>query len=358
MKGLAGKGLAGIVTALALLASGTQLLAEEEAALIEASKAESGLLIYSNLEPEYWTDALEKFAARYPWIKVETTNMGGDLWEKYYAESSTSTRTADLVLTAGVDRWLEFAEKGQIVDYVSPEADSLPDWSKPLPGLYTASVDPIIIAFNKFLVPEDKWPRSVADIAALAPDYPGKVSTYDAAANPFGLSLFWTWDRNHPDSWEQMETIGASSRPERSAGTIRDKVISGEYALGLFLSGVNIPRLSAPDMTQIVGWAFPEDGTMLSMRGLALTKAASSPASAKLMLNFLLSREGQVALAKNGLTPYRDDVSKDDVPYYSLTAIREQVGDENIFVVNYDPELMANREAFTRKWEKAFFAGR
>src|SRR5690606_13294167 len=148
------------------------------------------------------------------------------------------TRTADLVLTAGVDRWLEFAEKGQIVDYVSPEADSLPDWSKPLPGLYTASVDPIIIAFNKFLVPEDKWPRSVADIAALAPDYPGKVSTYDAAANPFGLSLFWTWDRNHPDSWEQMETIGASSRPERSAGTIRDKVISGEYALGLFLSGV------------------------------------------------------------------------------------------------------------------------
>jgi iron(III) transport system substrate-binding protein len=346
----------GIFAAAALLVSGAHVSADEQADLIEASKAETGLLIYSNLEPEYWTAALEKFNAQYPWIKVETTNMGGDLWEKYYAESSTSTRTADLVLTAGVDRWLEFAEKGEIIDYVSPEAGSLPDWSKPLPGLYTASVDPIIIAYNKFVVSEDKWPKSVADIAALAPDYNGKVSTYDAAANPFGLSLFWTWGQNHPESWSQMEVIGAASRPERSAGTIRDKVISGEYALGMFLSGVNIPRLSAPEMSSIVGWAFPSDGTMLSMRGLALTKAASSPASAKLMMNFLLSRDGQIALAQNGLTPYRDDISNDDVPYYSLTAIREQVGEDNILIIKYDPELMANREAFSQKWSGAFFA--
>lgn len=346
----------GWVAAAALLVAGANAFADEQAELAEASKAEAGLLIYSNLEPEFWTAALKKFNAQYPWIKVETTNMGGDLWEKYYAESSTSTRTADLILTAGVDRWLEFAEKGEIVDYVSPEASSLPDWSRPLPGLYTASVDPIIIAYNKFVVTEDKWPKSVADIAALAPDYKGKVSTYDAAANPFGLSLFWTWDQNHPEGWSQMEAIGAASRPERSAGTIRDKVISGEYALGMFLSGVNIPRLSAPEMSSIVGWAFPEDGTMLSMRGLALTKAASSPASAKLMMNLLLSRDGQIALAENGLTPYRDDISNDDVPYYSLTAIREQVGEENVFIVEYDPELMTNREAFSQKWSAAFFA--
>lgn len=349
------KPLLGILAAASLLASSFQLAAQEKSGLIEASKSEKGLLIYSNLEPEFWKSALNKFGALYPWIKVETTNMGGDLWEKYYAESSTSTRTADLILTAGVDRWLEFAEKGQIVKYVSPESDSLPAWSKPLPGLYTASVDPIIIAYNKFVVPEANWPKSVADIAALAPKYRGKISTYDAAANPFGLSLFWTWNKSHPDDWGKMEAIGASSRPERSAGTIRDKVISGEYALGLFLSGVNIPRLSAREMSSIVGWAFPSDGTMLSLRGLALTKAASSPASGKLMMDFLLSRDGQIALGELGLTPYRADISKGDVPYYSLKAITEQVGEKNILIIDYDPQLMAARETFSRKWSTAFF---
>jgi iron(III) transport system substrate-binding protein len=84
----------------------------------------------------------------------------------------------------------------------------------------------------------------VADVAALAPDLKGKISTYDAAANPFGLSLFWTWARDRSELWSLIEKIGPSARPERSAGTIRDKVLSGEYGVGLFLSGVNIPRLS------------------------------------------------------------------------------------------------------------------
>ena len=328
----------------------------DDPAVVEASKGESGVLVYSNLEPEFWVPVLELFASKYPWIKVETTNMGGDLWEKYYAESSTKTRTADLILTGGADRWLEFADKGEIVDYVSPHTADLPEWSRPLPGLYSASTDPFIIAYNKFLISEDKAPKSVADIAKLAPELKGKISTYDAAANPLGLSLYWEWNKAHPDKWNVIEEIGASSRPERSAGTIRDKVLSGEYAAGVFLSGVNIPRLSRADVQNVVGWSFPADGTPLVLRGLALTKAASSPNSAKLLLDTLVSREGQIALAQSGVTPYRPDIKKEDVPFFSYDAIVEQIGQENIIVVGYDRDLIAKRDEFTAKWKAAFTA--
>lgn len=327
---------------------------KDDPAVVEASKSEQGVLVYTNLEPIYWEPVLKLFSEEYPWIKVETTNMGGDLWEKYYAESSTNTRTADLIVTGGVDRWLEFIDKGEVVPYVSPHTAELPEWSRPFPGLYSASADPMIIIYNKFVVPAEKAPKTVADVAALAPQFKGKISTYDAAANPFGLSLFWAWQRDRPDQWSLMEKIGPSTRPERSTGTIADKVLSGEYGIGLFLSGLGIPRLSRPDAEKLVGWSFPADGTPIVPRGLALTKAAASPNSAKLLLDTLLSRKGQIALAQNGVTAYREDITKDDVPFFSYDSIVEQVGKENILIVGYDRDLVINRDAFTARWKAAF----
>lgn len=355
MKALAKTGLA-----LSLLLGGAfaaQAQVKDNPATIEASKSEKGVLVYSNLEPEFWVVLLKEFAAKYPWIKVETTNMGGDLWEKYYAESSTNTRTADMILTGGADRWLEFVQKGQIAEYVSPHTPDLPDWSRPFPGLYSASIDPFIIAYNKFVIPPEKAPKSVADIAKLAPSYKGKISTYDAAANPLGLTLYWEWNKANPTKWDEViKPIGAASRPERSAGTIRDKVLTGEYAAGVFLSGVNIPRLSRPEAQRVVGWSFPADGTPLVLRGVALTKAAASPNSAKLLLDAILSREGQIALGKTGVTPYRPDVKKADVPFFSYSAIVEEIGERNAIIVGYDKELIAKRDAFTAKWKDAFSA--
>jgi ABC-type glycerol-3-phosphate transport system substrate-binding protein len=107
---------------------------KDDPAVVEASKSEAGILVYSNLEPEFWEPVLKLFNEKYPWIKVEATNMGGDLWEKYYAESATKTRTADLILTGGADRWLEFIDKGEAVPYVSPHTADLPEWSRPFPG--------------------------------------------------------------------------------------------------------------------------------------------------------------------------------------------------------------------------------
>lgn len=113
--------------------------------LVEASKSEEGLLVYSNMAEYNWAPVIKGFNELYPWIKVETLDLGGEIFERYYAENASGTRTADMVATGSIDNWLEFTDKGEAVDYKSPEADKVPDWAKPRPGLYTVSTDPMII---------------------------------------------------------------------------------------------------------------------------------------------------------------------------------------------------------------------
>ena len=104
----------------------------------------------------------------------------------------------------------------------------------------------------------------------------GKVTTYDAAANPFGLAIYWTWVRDTAAKWAPLDKIGAFTRPERSAGTMQEKLQTGEYNVGVFFSGASIPRLKRPGTVELLDYTFPKDGTPMMMRGVAITKGAGS----------------------------------------------------------------------------------
>ncbi|MDF1585548.1 ABC transporter substrate-binding protein [Marinimicrococcus flavescens] len=328
--------------------------------LVEASKSEQGLLVYSNMAEYNWAPVIKGFNELYPWIKVETLDLGGEIFERYYAENSSGTRTADMVATGSIDNWLEFTDKGEAVDYKSPEADKVPDWAKPRPGLYTVSTDPMIIVYNKQLLPEAKAPKSIHEIAELVKSgdtkLDNKLTTYNAAASSFGLSLYWAWVHKHDDAWDVFDTLGPLTRPERSAGPQLEKITSGEYTLGWFLSGIVVfPKMSDPARKALIGWHFPQDGTPIFMRGMAVAKGAKSPNSAKLMLDFILSHAGQVAFGKGGLTPYRPDVKADEVPFFTYSSITEAVGGEsNVVLVEYDREMLEKRDEFLARWKKAF----
>ncbi|RRN58457.1 hypothetical protein, partial [Caulobacter sp. 602-1] len=44
--------------------------------LIAASRRETGLRVYYNMAEYNWREILEGFKRRYPWIRVETLDMG------------------------------------------------------------------------------------------------------------------------------------------------------------------------------------------------------------------------------------------------------------------------------------------
>lgn len=330
--------------------------------IVEGSKKEGKLVVYSIMAEYNWKAVLEGFRTLYPWIEVQTLDLGSsEVFERYYSERASGARTGDLIIAGAVDKWLQLLAKGEAIDYTSAEIDKVPKWSVPRKGLYTVSADPMLLVWNNALVPESQRPKSLAELAKIAQehpaDYKNKVTTYNAATEAFGLNINWAYTRKYGDkAWDLLATLGKVVRPERSAGPMVEKITSGEYKVGYFISAIVLfPKLNDPARAKLLGWAYPTDGTPIVLRGMAIPKGVTNLNSAKLMLDYILSHDGQVGFGKGGLTPYRSDVQANEVPRPTYDGVVRAVGGEDKVVrVEYDDDVMTKGQAFQERWKKTF----
>lgn len=357
--------VAGLLAGMAGLAHAQEVPAgypADYSQIIEGSRKEGGLMIYSNMADNNWQPLLKGFVAKYPWIKVETVDLGsGTVHSRWEAEKGSSARTADILVSGANDRWASYGKEGQMDDYKSPEIAKLPDFAHPYPGVNVLSTDPLVITYNAALLAEDQRPTGFASLvedAVAAPDeFKGKITTYDAARNSFGLTAWWAYMNKKGDAgWDALRKIGPMIRGETSGGPMNEKIATGEYLTGIAVSGITIfPRLEQPG-GEILGFAFPDDGTIMMMRGMGIPKGAANPNSAKLFVDYALSQEGQTLVGKGGLVPYREDVAEDQVRY-TFQKIEEIVGKDNIITAGFDQRLITEAAPFVEKWNAAL-AGR
>ncbi len=328
--------------------------------IIESSKSEDGLLIYSNMAPYNWAPVIEAFNELYPWIEISTLDLDSDeVFSRYYAEANSGAATADLMASATVEGWLTFMNGDNALEYESPEKPHLPEFAVRVPNLYTISTDPMVMVYNKLTVPEDLRPTGITDLVRIVGENPrvfnGKLTTYNAAQTSFGQAIDLVNLRDKGEGyWDQLDVLGPLARTEVSSGPMLAKLASGEYSVAYFVSGIVVfPRMQDPTNAQIYEWIFPDDGTPLFMRQFAVPEKSGSPNSAKLMLDFILSKAGQTAFGIGGLTPYRPDVPQADVAFFTYDAIREQVGDDNILFIDNDEALLADDD-FIARWRQAY----
>ena len=125
-----------------------------------------------------WAPVIADFNKLYPWIKVSTLDLGGEeVFQRYYADWGSGSQTGGILLpSTAVETFMDFAKRGNVVPYHSPEAAKRPAWSMPSPGLYTVSADPLVMVDNKLLLLEAKrprglknfWPKSRATIQRIS----------------------------------------------------------------------------------------------------------------------------------------------------------------------------------------------
>lgn len=327
-------------------------------AIIEGSRAESGLTIYSNMADNNWRPILEGFKAKYDWIKVETIDLGsGTVHSRWEAEKGSSSRTADILVSGANDRWASYGKEGSMEPYASPEQAHLPDFAKPYPGINVMSADPLVITYNAALLSDAQRPTGFASLVAAAEADPStfnaRITTYDAARNSFGLAAWWNYmDVKGEEGWSNLRKIGPMIRGETSGGPMNEKIATGEYVMGIAVSGITIfPRLEQPG-GEILGFAFPDDGTIMMLRGMGIPKGAANMNSAKLFVDYALSAEGQTLIGKGGLVPYREDVPEDQVRY-TFQGIGTLIGEDNMVVAGFDERLITEAGPFVEKWNAA-----
>ena len=330
---------------------------------IEASRAESGVLCYSNVGEMNWRPILKQFNALYPWINVRTLDLNGnEVFERYYAEQATGNSAVDMVLSHSSSLWLDFVDKGNVVPFTSVEHDKVPDWSKPSPSVYTISADPYLIAYNKLLLDEKEWPKSMADVTAMVKADPKrfdkKIATGQPMSSAAGANILATWiyGVGEDKAIDELKVLGPLSDLYRSAGPIMEKITSGEYFMGYSLSAIQLfPLIADPVRAQILGWAFPSDGTVMIMRHMAMAKTQKNPNSTRLFIDFCISNAGQTALASGGLMPYRSDVSLPDGPLgWTYQKVAAQIGDKNCLRTTFDAKTLRPSEQLVARVKDAY----
>lgn len=316
--------------------------------LVEASRGEDPLDVYSIMSEEDWAPMLEEFNKLYPWIDVRTVDLGTtEVFERYYAESATGSPTADIVLSIAADGWQRFIDRGEIEPYTSAELDHLPEWMGEWAdeGVYAISTDPYALVVNTAVMPDgaevpQSW-EEVVDLVTDNPDfYKGKVATYAGDAQ---WGLFWYTEQKFGDEfWDAMSSMKDALRYEASGGAMGEKLVTGEYALALFVPLSTIPRGS----DSFLKFELVNDGQPISDRLLAITKEATSPNSAKLLIDFVLSRSGQLQVPNMERVPYREDVrdAVEETGWWHLDTIIDEVGEEDIVHMEPNEEILTEGE--------------
>lgn len=332
------------------------------AQVVEGSRAEGRVLVYSIMSASNWAPVIREFNKVYPWIRVETTDLGSyEVFERFLSESGTGATTADMLISNAPDSWQELMKRNLVVKYESPEKKFLPGWAVVNDMIYNVSSDPMVIVYNKKLLMAGLRPRSIEDLARIAEEHPrtfqNRITTYDIEQSATGFNNFWVFVQKHKDrAWQWFDAIGkVGVRPLVSAGPMVDGVISGEYLVAFFASTIVLPaRLARPGVKDIIEWSYERDGTPVVLRGMGIPNAARHPNSARLLLDFIVSQKGQVAFTEGGLVAYRPDVTKQAA--FHLQELLSEIGQENALLYSYDPALLdqKGKADFLARWKRAF----
>ncbi len=307
--------------------------------LLEESKDEGGkLVIYSNTSEENWAPIFRDFQKKFPWVEdVSANDLDSDeVFQRVLSEQSTGNSPADLIVSNAAVAWADFADReGTLMDYESPELGKVPDFAQLLPSVYAMSTDPMTIAYNTELMSEA--PTGIASLAEIAesdPDtYKDKITVRDPESS-FGFTVTHAFTEANTEGWDELERLLPFTRAETSSGTQMEKILAGEYLAGFFISGgPAFPVVS--DSDGLVDVVYPEDGTTVLPRGIGIAAEAPHPATSKLFVDFLLSEEGQFAVAEGGLSSFRDGVAGEGLHTYQ--EVVDAVGEDKTIFVNYEP---------------------
>ena len=320
-------------------------------AAIEASRDEGKVIVYGNPSTDQWEPVLAAFHEEYPWIEVETFDLGGaEAFQRFLTEEATGSGTADVIVNTDGAGWLDLIERGKVVDYVDPELADMPDIAVAAPGVFAMSVDPLIGIFNTRAFPEDEQPDTLADLAAMGEELDGKIGTIEVENGQAGLGTWGYTEERGEAGWDVLDELGPHTKVEDGSGALLSKLQTGEYEAAFMASGSIRALIDGTETGDILNYTYLTDATPLPTRGMAVTTAAASPNASKVLINFLLSQEGQTAGCAGGFTPYRDDVECPN----DLAAIEEIVGDGNALVVGYPEELKTGLPEMRERWNEAF----
>ena len=271
-----------------------------------AEGASGKVMLYSSMQ-EAQLQALEKaFEAKYPGVDMEYYYAGGGkLVTKMTTEAQDGGQIAsDLVWLGDPSDYEVFKANGWLEPYISPETEHIAKEYMDPEGYYTAG-RLVTMGIAWFIgVDEADAPKTWNDL--LDPKWQGQIIMTDpaqASTTKYWMAAMMQSEKYGPEYFQKLRDNGV----ELESGTTatHNRVADASYQVGICLDYVSA-NLIAEGSPMAFHYTTEDVITMTSP--IAMIKGCANPDNAKLLMDFILSKEGQEVLVANNLVSVRDDV--------------------------------------------------
>jgi iron(III) transport system substrate-binding protein len=282
--------------------------ADREQKLVDGAKKEGQVVIYSAaIVNQALRPLTEGFMRKYPFVKTTYWRAESEyLTTKIAAEVRANNVVADVLEGTGVGELV--SEANLAWPYYTPMVEAYPQKYRDPKGLWTATrLSYYSMAYNTRIVAADKVPRTYEDL--LDGQWKGKLAWRVGSASGAGLfitNLRIAWGEEKAEAYlarlgeQRIINFGSGS-----ARTLVDRVVAGEYpiALQIFAHHPLISKAKGAAInSQLLSPVPSTAATMVVPRGLR------HPHAALLLIDYLLSKEGQTILSNAEYFPARPDV--------------------------------------------------
>ena len=338
------------------------LAADEEkpataADVVAAAEREGKITVYSTTDSAQVQPLLKDFAALYPKIPVEYTDMNStELYNRAISESAAGGIGADVLWSSAMDLQVKLANDGYALAYASPEASHLPQGSSWRNEAFGTTFEPIAFVYNKRLLKPEEVPQSRADLRKALETNPdkwkGKITSYDPERSGIGFLLLTQDAMQDPKFAETLRAYGkAGVKLYTSIGAMLERIATGEHLFGFNIFGSYALARQKKDPS--IAIVYPTDYTLVMSRVALITKGGKHQNGAKVFLDYVLSKRGQGQIAKALLFSIRDDVPGEA----TAAQLRKEVG-ARLKPIPVGPSLLAyldqtKRLEFLKGWQQA-----
>lgn len=285
-----------LYTGVAIFGLANVAVAQDNWAAIEAAAKKEGKVVFYNAQAG-WPQpvaAAEAFEEKFG-IRVDMLQglRGSEMIERIRVEVTNNQNTGDVVMM-GVTGIVPMSKFDVLVEHgpLPNEADLAQEpWIPEEVPVFNVTYG---IAYNTNMVTGDDVPKSWKDLTD--PKWKGKILSDEMAVPSGGQS----WFAVMLDAFGEEFHVAMNLNELQYDRSMRDKakrVARGEFAFSI---PFNLAELSGLEGLPVKG-VIPDEGAAYTPISVAMIKGGSNPNAAKLFMNYLLSSEGQMFFAKDGL---------------------------------------------------------
>jgi ABC-type Fe3+ transport system substrate-binding protein len=265
---------------------------------IQKSKKEGRVVVYGTVEVDEFSGWKESFQKKYPGVEVEykrkyVPGTPPPMAKEIMDETNAGIETADAVIVA-VPPLLQFRGLNLLARTKPKESAAYPQGVRQREGYWFPIVSiGMVQVYNPKLVTKGELPKAALDLTA--PKWKDSMVTHDLTVGTLGA--YWLASLRPifgEKKWQSFVEGLAKNRPRGYPlyDSVVDSVTSGETKLGLtvllhdFLKAKKASR-------DIERFTLKDVPMLMTFNAIAKTRAGRHPASADLLIDFLLSKEGQ-----------------------------------------------------------------